>query len=239
MASRNETLVWIGALVAFFGSAWSVVRAVTHLLGGIARTLSWLFDWAVIIGLVSLATLVAFAVFSTGKNRRPFNFVPVEARWWEYLVFGLTFGFSSVAAILVCAGVFFVLPVLAPFRAVTMGALSREATVTTAILSLPTAWLGLAAAFCYIYAFATAARWGALEIGGRKLFATNVPLYWDLLPAFQFSVATLLNSSATEVRAVAGAQWVVLIQVACGRLLEVITIGVGVALALSRLQADG
>jgi len=219
-----------------------VYFSVTAVLVGVSLLLyfhlpSWstLYDWIEVIGIggtAIFATLLRLPL----KDQRPFFHVPPNAKWWENLVFGATSGLLALAIPVGIVSVLFLLPIVIPFKALSVYVLGPQASLLSAILAFPIVYATTSIAFTAVYIGLMVNQKGNLKRNDALLYSADGP--WPFLEIYYFSLSTMVKGSP-QYEATNWCRWVALAEVTVGRLLDVAIVTVGIGAILKRSLGVG
>jgi hypothetical protein len=186
-----------------------------------------------LIGIAGTAVFLLLVRLPSTSEIRPFNHVPPEASWWEYMVFGATMAIFAPLTFISIASVVIVLPVLIPFKMLRVYVLGPSATLTSALVALPLVFLTISICFSALYI------WLLVKEKGN-LVRNQVPLYaakpFEPLPfaeTYYFSLSTMVKGTP-QYEATGWCRWVALLEITVSRLLEVAVVTIGIGTILKR-----
>src|SRR5207244_3720911 len=96
-----------------------------------------IFDHAEWIGILGTIALLLMLRTPQVPVLRPFTHVPPAGRWWEYVVFGLSLAVWIVITVVPMICFVIVLPIVIPFKLLSVYVLGPRATLASALLALP------------------------------------------------------------------------------------------------------
>jgi hypothetical protein len=222
-STGTRVVTFVGAVV-YLATFYAVFRY---------RLLSWrgFYDHLELIGPIALIVVLLALKYDSLGTRRPFNFVPPDGSWWEYVVFGITaavFGMISIAA-MICAAA--ILPFLLPIKVMLIYVLGQDATLVSALIAFPLVFLTISLVFAAIYLWLMLRNKGHLNKSNQPLYTGKAGEGWPFVEVYYFSLSTMLKG-APQYEASGWCRWVALGEIAIARLLEVgiVTVGIGAIL---------
>ncbi len=228
---KQETRAFVFVSVGISATLVSIGFALTRSHANWRHFGEHVFRYAEIIGIAGtlLFLLLNFVLGPRITLKRPFDGVPWEGHWWEFIVFGAAATTSGLvnSVLLLCATV--LLPIVIPLKALRVYVLGPTATLVSAFVSLPIVFLTTSLVFTIIYVVLIDQDKGNLVRAGQPLRTPGVG--WSPLEALYFSVSTMVKGSP-QYEASGWCRWVAILEVLVSRLLELAIVTVGFTLIL-------
>lgn len=193
-------------------------------------------EWLAPVSLV--ICVIAFMIaerLSELPERRPFNFVPLDGSWWEYLVIGTV---GSLGSFVVFPMLFalIVVPIILPYKLIAYYILGSSSTLIKLAVSVPVVIFAINVMFSVAFISTIQNEKGEL-IGDEGSLAK--PGFGrglrDVAQVYYFSCLAFLGTGFGEYRPTGYCRVVVLLAVILGRLLELVVISIGASLLVDRL----
>lgn len=222
-------------IIAVIGAA-TVVGLLAWLLYGHLPSWSGIYDWIELIAVIG--TVIFVAVVRLPFEKRPFFHIPPEAHWWECLVFGGTSAllFPAIYLAIVCVAI--LLPLVVPFKALSVYVLGTHATLLSALLAFPIVFATTSIAFTAVYIGLMVKQKGNLVRNQTPLYSAKNGTGWPFLETYYFSLSTMVKGTP-QYEATGWCRWVALAEITVGRLLEVAIVTVGIGAILKRSLGVG
>lgn len=210
-----------------------VIKNETHMKASFA----FLFDYIEIISsgcFIILLILLGIPI----RSQRPFFHVPWEAAWWEFFIFGITTTIFSLVYLVSLVGGLIVLPLIVPIKVIYVYAFGPHANLLKAVIAIPIVIFTVGLAFTIVYVTCILKGRGALLDKGTDLYTDWKKRGLDqaALSTFYFSVSTFLGGFATPYEPQGWCRWIALVQLVVGKILEVVLIGVGIAILITKMS---
>jgi hypothetical protein len=168
-------------------------------------------------------------------NKRPWTWVPPDGKWWEYLIFGVTGSSFAMVTLSVTAGAVIVVPILLPFKLLTVYVFGSHASLTSAVVSVPLVSAAVGLLFALLYGFLVINDRGNFLESGQPVYEPARGRGFTATDLCQFSLSIMFDVDSSW-EPVGWCKWMVLAQAAVTKLLEIAVVGIGVALIIERLK---
>jgi|GEM_PF-6670804 len=232
----KANLQWIGIiLIIVFIFAFLIMMTSNEMF--ISTASEFLFAYMEIISVACFIFLLILAIGSP-PEQRPFFSVPWEGAWWEFIVFGMTrAGFALVYSISIIGSLIF-LPLLVPLKVIYVYSLGPNASLFKAVAAIPIVIFTVSMAFTIIYATCILKEKGTLRDKGTNLYTDwrTHGIVHSIMSTFYFSVTTFLGGFATPYEPQGWCKWIALFQLVVGKVLEVVLVGIGIAIIITRMS---
>jgi len=223
MNRLHTMLVYAGGAPILCGAIFALFHFGASLWPNIYRNLE-------IVGILGTLALVAL-MSAPLSGVRPFTHVPLDGRWWEYLVFGVTASLLGIVSCLLMLCPTVVIPIIIPIKLLQSWVLSSGATLITALITFPVVFVCTSVAFAAVYLWALVNGKGNLVRNQKPLYSGAVGEGWPFTEVYYFSLSTMLKGSP-QYEGSGACRWIALAEIAVARLLEIgiVTVGIGAIL---------
>ena len=235
LKKREDREVAIGMYIVLVTSVAGVFFLIKNLSNTGVLTKA-IFDYAEIVGLVGL-TLLVLQVTTDVRDYRPFTWVPADGRWWEYVVLGSVAAIRGLFILSSSVAALIILPILVPIKVIYKYTLSPSASLWSALLAVPMVVLCTSFAFTLLYFFAAVTKRGDLSTPTGRLF-DDTPYGPPLLETFHFSLKVMLGRDDGQVKPARACQWILFAQLFAVKIIDILIVGVGIALIVSKFGSS-